>query len=56
MSEIAEDLAALIGQRIPGGCDDCDAYQVMRREGAVFVITVAHDNTCPWLRAREEQR
>jgi len=48
-------LDALAGRRIPGGCDDCDAYQEMTTDGAgVYVLTVFHDDTCPWLNARTE--
>lgn len=56
VSELPEALSALVGQRIPGGCDDCDAYQTMRRDGSVFLLTVHHDDTCPWLRTREQRR
>lgn len=28
------DFSHLIGQQIPGGCDDCDAYQTARPLGA----------------------
>ena len=46
-------LDALLDQRVAGGCQDCDANQVMTAAGGVYVITVAHDDTCPWLRSRE---
>lgn len=47
-------LDALAGRRIPGGCDDCDAYQEMTTDGGgVYVVTVRHDASCPWLRAHE---
>lgn len=40
----------LADQRLPGGCDDCDAYQtVTRAGGGLYVLTVHHDHTCPWL-------
>lgn len=47
-------LAALVGRRLPGGCDDCDAYQTVRRLpadawGSAYVLTVHHDSTCPHL-------
>ncbi len=47
-------LADLTGRRLPGGCEDCDAYQVLSRLpddtwGGVYVLTVHHDDTCPHL-------
>jgi hypothetical protein len=42
--------AALSGQRVPGGCDTCDAYQTLRRAGeGVYLIAVHHDDWCPVL-------
>lgn len=39
---------ALEGQRIPGGCLDCDAYQTVREATpGVYIVTVHHDDTCP---------
>ena len=47
-------LRPLLGRRMPGGCDDCDAYQVLSRLpddqwGHVFFLAVHHDDTCPHL-------
>ena len=47
-------LAGMVGQRLPGGCDDCDAYQTLERQpndawGGVYVLTVHHDDGCPFL-------
>lgn len=43
-------LAALVGRRLPGGCDDCNAFQtVEQRDVHLFVMTVHHDDSCPWL-------
>ena len=48
-------LEALSDQPIPGGCDDCDAVQRLTTDGAgIYVLTVFHDDTCPWLNARTE--
>jgi len=33
--------AALSGQRIPGGCDDCDAYQAVTQQHGMHVIVTA---------------
>ena len=42
------DLHAPTGQRIPGGCADCDAYQTLAAEAhGVFSLFVHHDETCP---------
>ena len=39
--------ASLIGQEIPGGCDDCDAYQRMsRHETGTWIHTIHHDHDC----------
>ena len=43
LTEIFEQMA---GQRIPGGCDTCDAYQTMGEKDEIFVITVHHDDWC----------
>lgn len=43
-------LEHLTGRRLPGGCDDCNAYQTVRRvDGRFYVLTVHHDETCPEL-------
>lgn len=46
----ASSLDALTGRRLPGGCDDCTAYQTVARvEDGFYVLTVHHDPTCPEL-------
>lgn len=47
-------LDAMTGRRIPGGCDDCEAYQLLTRQpndewGGVYVLAVHHDDGCPFL-------
>jgi len=47
-------LDALAGRQLPGGCDDCDAYQTVTRQpnetwGGVYVLTIHHDDGCPHL-------
>ena len=47
-------LEDLTGRRLPGGCDDCDAYQTVMRMpedewGGVYILTVHHDAGCPFL-------
>ncbi len=52
-----DELGALEGLRIPGGCDDCDAYQVVDASHApIFRLNVCHDERCPSYRAMLEVR
>ena len=40
--------------RIPGGCDECDAYQTIDDTSApIYVLRVHHDQTCSWLAQRK---
>jgi hypothetical protein len=50
-------LGPLDGARIPGGCEDCDAYQTVEpvAEG-VWSLTVHHDRACPAYLAMEASR
>ena len=49
----ASALDAMTGRRLPGGCDDCTAYQVMSRcADGLYLLTVHHDPTCPSLAER----
>jgi len=44
-------LDIMTGRRLPGGCDDCDAFQVMSRHADnLYTLTVHHDPTCPFYR------
>lgn len=51
MTSTFEFLAQLAGVEIPGGCDDCDAYQTLAMDDrwGGFVLTVHHDDWCPRL-------
>ncbi len=41
-------LEQLTGQRIPGGCDECDAFQTVDTSNApIYRIAVHHDEWCP---------
>ena len=54
---ISEIFDGMAGQHIPGGCDDCDAYQQMTKQHGVYVITVHHDDTCPsWQQIRTRRK
>lgn len=45
-----DTLAALEGLEVPGGCEDCSAFQTVRMTAdRVAVVTVHHDESCPWL-------
>lgn len=45
LNRIADDLA---GARVQGGCEDCDAYQVMESAHPGFVVAhIYHDDWCP---------
>lgn len=47
----ADMFQSLAGQRIPGGCDDCDAYQTLDNSQArLYRINVHHDDWCPTYR------
>lgn len=45
-------LGPLVGREIPGGCEDCDAFQTVDRdteEPAIWHVRVHHDDWCPTL-------
>lgn len=48
---VADALADFIGHQVPGGCEDCGAFQTLEREAVgVYVVRVFHDQSCPWWR------
>jgi hypothetical protein len=54
---VSEYLASIDGARIPGGCDACDAYQVVQARAGhrdVHLIKVFHDDDCPVLASKQE--
>ena len=55
---LASVLRPLVGARIPGGCDSCDAYQEVRPDEipGVWHIDVSHDDWCPVIANREQRR
>lgn len=56
-AQLAELFGPLDGARIPGGCDDCDAYQIVEPASpGVWSIGVHHDDWCPTLRRLEAKR
>lgn len=47
-SAVASMLGPLDGQRIPGGCGSCDAFQTVSPKSAgVWSLLVHHDVQCP---------
>lgn len=47
------DKLMTMGQ-IDGGCSDCLAYQTVDRDrDGIYHVRIHHDDTCPWLSARE---
>ena len=54
---VARRLGPLEGGRIPGGCEECDAYQTVEPVTAgAWAIRVHHDDWCPLLRRLEARR
>lgn len=53
---IRAELDRLVGLRIPGGCDDCLAYQEIEPVGGIHVLHIRHDDTCPTLARIEGRR
>jgi hypothetical protein len=46
----ADVFGPLVGREIPGGCDDCDAYQTIEPDpehGTMWHLFVHHDDSCP---------
>lgn len=44
-------LSSVAGKRVPGGCDQCEAEQVLEEVGTgVWVMTVIHDDGCTFYR------
>lgn len=48
---VARVLGPLDGARLPGGCDDCDAFQTVDpgSVAGVWINRVHHDEWCPVL-------
>ncbi len=56
VTNLDELFEGLVGQRIPGGCDDCNAYQTVTRHLCIHVINIHHDDTCPTWRQHHAKR
>lgn len=47
----------LDGARVPSGCEDCDAEQVIdATQAPIYRVTVQHDENCPAYLAMREKR
>lgn len=52
---LAELFAPLVGKRIHGGCELCDAYQTIRPiDYLEWGVTVFHDDDCPRIKRGHE--
>lgn len=57
MSQPPIDFSALVGHKIPGGCDECDAFQTVTEESVgVWSLVVHHDDDCRFYRAHVGKR
>ncbi|MGK5112791.1 hypothetical protein [Geodermatophilus sp. CPCC 205506] len=51
MNEINRWAASLDGAKIPGGCEDCDAFQTLHViDRGLTRINIHHDDWCPTYR------
>jgi hypothetical protein len=54
---VSDLIAAMDGARIPGGCDSCNAYQLVKAHALgsrnFHLIEVYHDDWCPELAAHQ---
>ena len=49
--EVAALLREMVGQRLPGGCDDCTAeHELVEAVPDIFDMFLYHQETCPTLR------
>jgi hypothetical protein len=52
MSAFDELFKKIEGESIPGGCDQCEAYQIVEElSPGVHSLNIHHDDNCPVLRA-----
>ena len=54
---VKELITPLIGARVAGGCDACDAYQVVEQvEEGIYAFGIFHDDNCRTLALHELRR
>jgi hypothetical protein len=54
--DVAAELRELVGQQLPGGCDDCTStHEYVEDTEGIFDILVQHEETCPTLRALDSE-
>ena len=52
MNPVDDLFSQIEAEQIPGGCDQCDAYQTFEETSSgVHMIFVHHDDLCPILQA-----
>ena len=55
--EALRELGPLEGQRTPGGCNQCEAFQTVDPiRGGVWMVSVHHDPGCPVFAEIERRR
>jgi hypothetical protein len=52
VARIHDHLSDLLGKRVDGGCDHCDAYQTVHIASYGATIRIHHDHWCPTLNSR----
>jgi hypothetical protein len=49
-SDVAAEVRGMVGQQLPGGCDDCTAWhEYIEDSPDIFDVLIHHDETCPQL-------
>lgn len=57
MDPLVNAFGPLEGEEIPGGCEECDAFQTVEPvEANLWKLTVHHDPDCPRLARIEGRR
>jgi hypothetical protein len=50
-----QQLGPLDEERIPGGCDKCNSFQMVELSGpGVWMLTVYHNDDCSFLKAQKQ--
>lgn len=56
MADLEELFSQIEDQPVPGGCDQCGAYQTVTvDEPGIFRVIVHHDSWCPFFKARKAE-
>jgi hypothetical protein len=54
--DVLRELFAQLGPEVPGGCEDCDAYQTGEEVDGIFMLQVHHDDDCPTLLRKQRRK